>query len=92
MSRDLRETEFAVALREDIEGIEWATVLLTSGILFFGFVLGVVFFGMQTLTTIDPEQFSSLEPLYHTTIRYGLALAGASLVGGIWLASKGEKA
>lgn len=90
MTRDLRESEFAAALREDIEGVEWATVLLTSGVLFFGFVLGVAFFGMQTLTVLgaNGEATSTLEPLYNQVIFYGSGITAAALVSGFWLASK----
>lgn len=85
------ENDFQERLRTDLESIEWRTMLLTSGVLLFGFALGVAYLGFKTLGVLPPGDPSVdvIQPHYQAIVLASLTASGVALTAGFLLTRSG---
>lgn len=85
-------------VKADLRAVSWQhrlqTMLLTLGILAFGFMLGVHFFAAHTFSMLPPLQdapeYAPLQRLYRDSMDTGLFVAGGALVVGFALELRGR--
>jgi hypothetical protein len=90
--------ETLAAVKADLAEVSWhtrlQTMLMTVGLLAFGFMLGVHFYAAHTFGVLPPlafnPEYQPLQSLYNTTMKYGTVVALAGLLGGFGLELTGR--
>lgn len=92
----VRET--LTAVKADLTAVSWQTrlqtMLMTAGLLAFGFMLGTHWYAAHTFGVLPPLRFNPeyqpLQTLYNQAMLYGLLVALAGLLGGFVLEFAGR--
>lgn len=85
--------EIGRELKADILSAGWrqrlVTMLLTTGVLAFGFMLGVHYFAAATFNALPPltqvPEYAPLQETYNFVMKAGLFVSGGSLIAGVAL-------
>lgn len=99
MTDDTPVAETIDAVKRDLAAVGWQqraqTMLLTTGVLAFGFMLGVHFMAAHTFSALPPlwqaPEYAHLQSLYETVMQTGVIVAGGCLVAGVGLELRGRE-